>query len=268
MNRDGIPLVDDARLETDVALEGCRAAERNLRALIDTMSVGIVFADERGEITDLNAATLRMFGYTRLELIGQPVEKLLPERFRRSHTEHRSGYHSHPHARPLGIGMELVACRKDGTEFPVEVSLGPLTTNDGLSVTTIVDISERKKIERQLRLAQRMEAIGQLAGGIAHDFNNLLALIIGCADILEEKIPPGDSLTDKITMIKKAATSAADLVRQLLAFSRQQMLQPRVLDLKEILQRSRETLERLIGEDIQLQVSTSESLGHIQADPG
>jgi len=267
MNTDGIPLVDDARLETDVALEGCRAAERNLRALIDTMSVGIVFADERGEITDLNAATLRMFGYTRLELIGQPVEKLLPERFRRSHTEHRSGYRSHPHARPLGIGMELVACRKDGTEFPVEVSLGPLTTNDGLSVaTTIVDISERKKIERQLRLAQRMEAIGQLAGGIAHDFNNLLAVIIGCADILEEKIPPRGPLTEKVAMIKKAGTSAADLVRQLLAFSRQQMLQPRVLNLKEILKRTQTTLERLIGEDIKLHVSMED--GYIKADPG
>jgi PAS domain S-box-containing protein len=269
MNTDGIPLADGAQLETEGALEGRRTAEGNLRALIDTMSVGIVFADERGEITDLNAAALRMFGYTRLELIGQPIEKLLPERLHKSHAEHRSVYHSHPHARPMGIGMELVACRKDGTEFPVEVSLGPLTTSYGLSVaTTIVDISERKKIERQLRLAQRMEAIGQLAGGIAHDFNNLLAVIIGCADILEEKIPPGDSLTDKITMIKKAATSAADLVRQLLAFSRQQMVQPRVLDLKEILKRTQTTLKRLIGEDIKLNATMEDSLGYIKADPG
>jgi len=163
----------------------------------------------------------------------------------------------------------LLACRKDGTQFPVEVSLGPFPTSDGLSVaSTIVDISERKKIEKQLRLAHRMEAIGRLAGGIAHDFNNLLAVIIGCADIVDEALPPGDSMADKITMIKKAGNSAADLVRQLLAFSRQQMLQPRVLDLKEILERTQATLQRLIGDDIRLTVSIEKSLGYIEADPG
>jgi signal transduction histidine kinase len=113
-----------------------------------------------------------------------------------------------------------------------------------------------------------MEAIGQLAGGIAHDFNNLLAVIIGCADILGDALPPNASVADKVSMIKKAGNSAADLVRQLLAFSRQQMLQPRVLDLKEILERTRATLERLIGEDIKLTVTIDASLGRIEADPG
>jgi two-component system, cell cycle sensor histidine kinase and response regulator CckA len=258
---------EDAILEGEV--EARKKDENSLRALIETMPIGIVIANEHGQFNDVNAETLRMFGYGRKELIGEPVEKLLPERLRSSHKEHRFGYTKQPHTRPIGIGMELLGCRKDGTEFPVEVSLAPLQTSHGSSVaSTIVDISERKKIERQLRLAQRMEAIGQFAGGIAHDFNNLLAVIIGCADILGEALSPNESLSDKVAMIKNAGNSAADLVRQLLAFSRQQMLQPRVLDLKEILERTQPTLERLIGEDIKLELSVAGSLGHIKADPG
>lgn len=241
----------------------------SLRALIETLPVGIIFSNENGEITDVNAETLRMFGYTRDELLGQTIEKLMPERIRRLHQQERKEYAAHPHIRPGGIGMELVACRKDGSEFPVEVSLGPMSTGRGLAIaSTIVDISARKKIERQLRLAQRMEAIGQLAGGIAHDFNNLLAVILGCADIVSDSLAPGNPVDDKMRMIKNAGNSAADLVRQLLAFSRQQMLQPRVLNLKEILARTQGTLKRLIGEDIQLQLSVEDSLGSIKADPG
>jgi len=267
MKLNNIPIVDSAKLEEGI--EEPKSSEKNLRALIETVPIGIVFANQTGQITELNAEILRMFGYSRHELVGHPIEKLLPERLRNSHKEHRSGYTHQPHARPIGIGMELIARRKDGTEFPVEVSLGPHSASCGLSVASaIVDISERKKIERQLRLAQRMEAIGQFAGGIAHDFNNLLAVIIGCAEILDDAVPRGDSVADKVAMIKKAGNSAADLVRQLLAFSRQQMLQPRVLDLKEILEQSQATLQRLIGEDVTLNVSTSGSLGHIQADPG
>jgi two-component system, cell cycle sensor histidine kinase and response regulator CckA len=267
MNINNPPILDQADPEKEV--EARKSAESSLRALIETIPIGIVFTDQAGQITDLNAEMLRMFGYSRQEIVGLPLEKLLPERFRNSHNEQHLGYTKQPHARPMGVGMELTACRKDGTEFPVEISLGPHTTSHGLSVAgAIVDISERKKIEHQLRLAQRMEAIGQFAGGIAHDFNNLLAVIIGCSDIVDEALPVRDSVAGKVAMIKKAANSAADLVRQLLAFSRQQMLQPRVLDLKEILKLTQRTLERLIGEDIQLKVSIAESLGPIKADPG
>ena len=246
-----------------------KESRQSLHALIETLPVAIIFCDKDGQITDANAEILKMFGYSRQELLGQPIEKLIPERFRNSHIEQRCSYAKQPHVRAMGIGMELIACRKDRTEFPVEVSLGPLPTAEGLSVaSTIVDISERKRIEGQLRLAQRMEAIGQLAGGIAHDFNNLLAVIIGCAEIVADSLPLGTATADKVDMIKTASNSAADLVRQLLAFSRQQMLQPRVLNLEEILERTHTTLKRLIGEDIQLTVSVEGSLGDVRADPG
>ena len=240
-----------------------------LRMLIESLPVGLIIADEEGRITDLNESAVRMFGYTRQELLGNTIEILLPDRLRNSHETHRNKYAKQPHVRPMGVGMELIGRRKDGTEIPVEVSLGPLVTKDGTLVSsTIVDISERKQIEQQLRLAQRMEAIGQLAGGIAHDFNNLLAVIIGSADILVDEVPQAGSLARKVQMIRSAGSSAADLVRQLLAFSRQQMVQPLVLDTNKILQGTQAMLGRLIGENIQLSVVVEEGVGLITADPG
>ena len=256
-----------SKLETLVEVRD--RAENALRMLIESLPMGLVIADENGKITDLNESLLRMFGYSREELLGQTVETLLPDRLRNSHRGHRAAYNKEPHARPMGHGMELLARRKDGTEFPVEVSLGPVATKDGLLVSgTIVDISERKKIEQQLRLAQRMEAIGQLAGGIAHDFNNLLAVIMGTADIMVDAVPRGDPLGRKAEMIRRAGSSAADLIRQLLAFSRQQMIQPVVLDVRKIIQRTQAMLERIIGEDIEFQVLMEDSVGSIKADPG
>ena len=250
-------------------VEAPERAENTLRMLIESLPMGLVITDQKGKIIDLNESSLRMFGYSREELVGQTIDTLLPQRFRNSHEAHRNSYHKNPHIRPLAIGMELLARRKDGTEFPVEVSLGPLISKEGMLVSgTIVDISERKKIEQQLRLAQRMEAIGQLAGGIAHDFNNLLAVIIGSADILADALPRGDSLGRKAEMIKNASSSAADLIRQLLAFSRQQMVQPVVLDVRKIMGRSQAMLERIIGEDIEFKVLVEDSVGSIKADPG
>jgi PAS domain S-box-containing protein len=244
-------------------------AENALRMLIESLPMGLIIADETGNITDLNESSLRIFGYSREELLGRSIETLLPERFRNSHQGHRAAYMENPHARPMGLGMELFARRKDGTEFPVEVSLGPLATKEGTLVSaTIVDITERKKIEQQLRLAQRMEAIGQLAGGIAHDFNNLLAVIMGSADIVIDSLPRGDPLGRKVEMIRTAGSSAADLIRQLLAFSRQQMIQPVVLDVRKIMGCSQAMLGRIIGEDIEFKVLVEDSVGSIKADPG
>ena len=123
-------------------------------------------------------------------------------------------------------------------------------------------------MERQIRLSQRMEAIGELAGGVAHDFNNLLAVILGSADVAIDELPPEHSVTKKIETIRKAGSSAADLTRQLLAFSRQQLLQPRILDLKEVVDRALQLLRRLIGENIEIAISLEPLLGCVKADPG
>ena len=249
--------------------QALQLSEQRYRLLAETAPIGILLTNEQGMVIDANTQALRMFGYDRGELIGQSIEMLLPERFRCSHEGQRSSYMKERHARPMAVGRELTARRKDGTEFAVEIALAPLATDDGVLVSsTIVDITERKKMEEQRRLSQRMEAIGKLSGGVAHDFNNLLAVILGCSDVLLDALPPDHPATRKIEMIRKAGASAVDLTRQLLAFSRQQMLQPRVLDLKETVERTQALLRRLIGENIEFTISLDPSLGRVKADPG
>ena len=265
----GLLAIQDHAEKLEAEIEQRRRAENRLRMLIETAPMGIVIAEKSGRIAEVNAQALDMFGYERQELYGQPVDTLLPERLRSSHERHRAHYAADPHARPMGVGMELFARRKDGTEFPVEISLGPLETNEGVLISSIiVDITARKKMERQLRLSQRMEAIGELAGGVAHDFNNLLAVILGCAEVALDALPAEDPTAKKVEMVRQAASSAADLTRQLLAFSRQQMLQPRVLNLKEVIDKIQGLLGRLIGENIEIRVSLEPSLGCVRADPG
>ena len=249
--------------------EALQLSEQRYRLLAETAPIGILLTNEQGRLIDANMQALRMFGYNREELIGEAIEILLPEGFRCSHQGHRSSYMKEPHTRPLAISTELTARRKDGTEFLAEIALGPLVTNDGVLVSsTVIDITARKKMEEQRRFSQRMEAIGKLSGGVAHDFNNLMAVILGCSDMVLEALPADHPVTRKIEMIRKAGASAADLTRQLLAFSRQQMLQPRVLDLKEILEQTQALLHRLIGENIEFKLSLDPSLGLVKADPG
>lgn len=367
--------------------------EERLRRLLDSSPDAMVIAGNDGKIVLVNSQTEKLFGYAREELLGQPVEVLVPERFWGIHRAHRDHYMANPVARPMGAGSELFGLKKDGTEFPVEISLSPQRTEDGALVSsTIRDITERRKVEealrqseanframvegtygvyratpegkllvannalvqmlgydspeellarnlavdvfeqgeytpllfdqpgrqkqftkleahlkrkdgvriavevsgrpvrdnsgnvlyfeviaedvsrvrgveQRLRHVQKMEAIGRLAGGIAHDFNNVLGVIVAYSEMLVEKLHDDEELYGLVLSITKAVERGGTLTRQLLAFSRQQVLEPQVLSLGEYLGSIKDMLARVIGEDLQLSIITGDPNLRVKVDP-
>ncbi len=167
--------------------------------------------------------------------------------------------------------VELLNYRKDGTPFWNELSLSPVRDDGGRLTHFVgvqVDVTARRSLEEQFRQVQKMEAIGQLAGGVAHDFNNLLTIINGYSELLLQTLPAEDPSRALITEINKAGERSAGLTRQLLAFSRQQILAPRVLNLNEVVIDIEKMLRRLIGEDVQLDTVLDPRVWVVRADPG
>ena len=239
----------------------------------------IVAVDGEGSIVYVNRQASETFGYQPDELIGAEMEMLLPESARQRHTTHRTSFYAAPTARPMGIGLDLSGRRRDGSEFPVEISLAPVDMADGsrLAFATVVDITARKSLESRLQQAEKLQTIGRLAGGIAHDFNNMLSAIRGYADLVLAGLPregdrsdtqriDTDDLRHSATAIVGAADRAASLTAQLLAFARQQILQPRVVDLRSAVHDLEPLLRRLIGERIRLVVRTDRTTGRIEVD--
>jgi PAS domain S-box-containing protein len=183
-------------LSTVVDISARKRAEARFRAAVESSPNGMVMVDRGGRIVLVNREVERLFGYSRDELLGQSIEVLVPDRSRGKHPGFRTMFFEAPAARAMGAGRELFGLRKDGTEVPVEIGLNPIETEEGLFVlSSIVDISarkraedERRRLEDQLRQAQKLEAIGTLAGGIAHDFNNMLGAIVGYAELLRGQV--------------------------------------------------------------------------------
>jgi PAS domain S-box-containing protein len=217
-------------------IERRKAAEDQYRLLVETAPTGILVSDSHGRIMTANAQAQRIFGYTREELLGREIEMLVPGDKRATHADQRREYLADPQPRPVRSAHGLYGRRKDGTIFPVEIGLGPVATNGSVLVaSTVVDISERKKLEEQMRLAQRLEAVGQLAAGIAHDFNNILTAIAGNAVLALADLPKDQPARPSLEEIEKAAARAVKLVRQILVFGRQHEPKREIIALEEII---------------------------------
>ena len=249
-------------------------SEARLTTLLNCASQAIIGIGADGLIQLANPMAERVFGHPPGSLIGQPLAELIPERVRYQHNLHLAGYMHSPKIRPMGAGLELMGRRRDGSEFPVEVSLSYVPAGDSpMAVAFVSDITERKRAEAvlretemQLRQSQKVEAIGQLVSGVAHDFNNILTVINGRASLLRscEEFP--DDIGLQLDEIIGAGERAAALTRRLLAFSRQQNHQIRTIDLNDVLIGLLSLLRRVLRVDIVMDILPGDDLPPIRAD--
>jgi len=251
-------------------------SDARYRGLLEAAPDAMVVVDESGAIVLLNLQAEKQFGYQRDELVGQPVTNIIPEGFAERLIADDLRPAAEALAQQIGTGIELTARRKDGSEFPIEIMLSPLDSADGILVTAAIrDLSVRKAAENQLLQAQKLESIGRLAGGIAHDFNNMLFVIHGYAELLAQDLAPEnrarldpDRALASVKAVSDAATRAARLTAQLLAFSRKQVVTMKVLDLNAAVTAIGPMLNQLIGSNVTLVRKLDPATGHIRADVG
>jgi PAS domain S-box-containing protein len=266
-------------------------AEARFLGLLEAAPDAMVCVDGAGMISLVNAQTERLFGYSRAEMVGQPVEMLVPEPVRGVHPAHRAAYTTDPRPRPMGAGMELAGRRRDGSTFPAEISLAAIDTDEGILVTVAVrDVTERleaaaererlktqaerERLERQLQQSQRLESLGQLAGGVAHDFNNLLGVISSYANFVAKAVKTQaadvswESVLADVEQVELACDRAAALTRQLLTFAHREVAQPRVLNLNDVVTGVLKLLQRTLGEHVELATDLDQDLDLALADAG
>jgi len=247
--------------------EALRASEARHRSLVESAVYGMYRSSVDGRFLDVNPALVQMLGYSSAEeLLSVDIAREIyadPD-------QRAAVIQAYNESGRLGT-CELRWKRKDGHQITVRLSGTPFRNERGETLgfeMTAEDISERRILEEQLRQSQKMEAVGRLAGGIAHDFNNLLTVIKGYSELMLDDLDNADPLRHEVDEIKKAADRAASLTRQLLAFSRQQVLAPKVLDLNLVVHNMDKLLHRLLGEDIDLFTVLEPGLGRVKADPG
>ncbi len=274
------------------AAEALLVSEARFRHLSESGIIGIIIADTLGAVHEANDAFLRIVGFTRAELERGPLRwpDLTPPEWRAADDEALHELNSTGVARP----REKEYLRRDGVRAPVLIGAAML---DGRRyIAFVLDLSERKRAEKvgelasaaaeeesanreraeaalreaeeQLRQSQKMEAVGTLAGSIAHDFNNLLSVILSYVEMLLEDLEPADPMRADLEQVARAGRRANDLTRQLLAFSRQQVLQPKLVNLNDAVTGMTKMLQRIIGEDIELLLLPAPSLGTVFVDPG
>ena len=207
------------------AEESLRRSEATSRALLASVTESIVVTDAAGRIVLVNARTEAMFGYTQAELIGQPVETLIPAALRERHVVHRGTYMAAPRIRSMGGGLDLAALKKDGTEFPVEVSLSYVETAEGTrAIAFVTDISERVAFQKAARQADKLAALGTLSAGIAHEINNPIGIISSRVEVMmleAEEVGLPDEVRKDLEVILRHARRVATITQGLLSFARQ-----------------------------------------------
>ena len=251
-----------------------RRSERRYEQLFETATDAILLLEDR-HIGHANRRAGELFGLTGAELRGRTLEQLSPD-------DQPDG---EPSARAIGTRIERATAGEPqlftwrfqapsgtgthgGAPIDTELSLNRAQGAPTVLLAIVRDVTERERLEREVRQLQKMEAIGRLAGGVAHDFNNLLTGIFGNIDLARMMLRPGDPAAEPLGELERITERASDLTRQLLAFGRKQVMEPRRVDLNELIQGMHPMLARIIGEDVTLEAVPGEDLGAVKADPG
>lgn len=251
------------------ASEALSLSEASFRSVIENAPYGIYRANASGKFLRVNPALQRMLGYETQEELSRAN---LATDIYRDPQEHRRA--NNLFAGTQGFDVEVEWKRKDGTPLKARCSGRLIEGEQGESQgesnfeVFVEDVTEKRVLERQLHMAVKMEAVGRLSGGIAHDFNNLLGVIIGYAQVMKRKLKSGEDLFEYAEEIEKAGQRAASLTRQLLAFSRKQVLAPAILNLNALISDMGKMIHRLIGEDIELVMKLDPAIGSVKADHG
>ena len=255
-----------------------RHSEETARAVLESASEGIVLIDAEGRITLVNAAVERMFDHARGELLGQPLEILLPERIRTAHASHRHHYFAEPRVRPMGIGLDLSGRRKDGTEFPVEISLSHVRSAEGdIAIAFITDITERKRVEGELARQrevlhqnEKLTALGTMAAGIAHEMNNPLGIITTRIEVMlldaeQQQLP--EQVIEDLKVLHRASHRVARIAASLRSFARHSPGEQGPLDLNAVVEESLHLMRKpLAADNVEIEAQLHPHLPPIQGD--
>jgi len=253
--------------EKEGAEEALRLSENEYRSIVNNSPFGIYRCTPEGKIQMVNPALVKMLGYeSEAELVNANIATdLFTDPTERTRAVQESLQHDKERH------FEFTWKRKDGKPISVRVLATLVRNPEGAPAYLegfVEDETNKRLLENQYLRSQRLEAVGQLTGGISHDFNNLLGVILGYTDLVINQLAPGDPILEKMEEIRRAADRAADLTKQLLAFSRKQVFEPGVLDLNGILSRMKTMLKRLTGDDIDLRIIPATSIGRVKSDAG
>jgi PAS domain S-box-containing protein len=243
-------------------------SEARQGTILEAAHDAIVTIDSRLDIREFNPAAEQLFGHRRSDILGRSVEMILPTSERTAQLAAISLYMTTGEGPLARRRIEFTGLRADGTEFPLELTVARVKSDNRSMTAFIRDMTERRLLEEQLRQSQKLEAIGRLAAGVAHDFNNILASIMGSAELQLLQMPSDDPMREEANEIRRAVERGAGLTRQLLAFSRRQPGRPRLLALDEIVCGMESMLRRLIGPEIECDIVRSREPVAVVADPG
>src|SRR5258708_7657327 len=248
-SRDSEQLLQQFR-ETQRAL---RESMSRLTAVVETAVDGFILIDAQARVLLFNPACERLFGYRADAVMNKNVKMLMPPSYSSQHDDYVKNFLQTGERKIIGIGREVTGLRKDGSTFPMDLSVGE-AKQDGASIFVgiIHDLTARKLTEQQLQQAQKMEMVGQLSGGIAHDFNNLLTVIVGNAEHLSDQLKSRQDLRRFADDICQSGERGAELTQRLLAFSRRQLLKPLAIDCHELLDSMHKLLRRTLRENIEI----------------